>query len=319
MPFFRFYGWVVLTAGGLLLALPGSRLYSKDPDGTPPKVYSVVVVDFSPSKVSKSLREEALQRVATGLWKTGVFQVIGQYHVSTGGTAPIEQASRWAKSEGAQKVVAFSLISAGPPYVLEIFGLTVGQRIPRLRDRRSLITRRHLLRYLEEFAFQLAEEYYTDEKESIFFRSFFVPGLGQFLDGQKVRGLLFFSGVVGMSFYVSRIGPGDLYTGGGRVLQMEDTNRDGEPDVFYIGRDQVTPEKFYAERDRRRRAEESRDQKKRERRIAWGIMGVIYMANLVDAIFTGTKYDRRYIRQRRFSLLLAPNPQAPMVTFCWKF
>lgn len=272
-----------------------------------PKVFKIILVDVDPEEAPKEAHHLAIEKLEQGLLKTKVFSLIG----GKGGwvikvqhphdlVARAIEAGRQAKAD---KVLVLKVGRGEGLCSLEISFFDVLRREKQFWDEKHPYLESELSKLMEDYAFHIAEVSYADYKEAIFFRSLFVPGLGQLLVGKKIRGILYPVALLGTLLYAASIGSGNPYIGEEPLIHYTDD----KGDHWIIGTKEVSREEWMAEEKRRMDAERSRDEARTKKAVTLGIFGTIYIVNLIDAILLGRQFDRQKIRRRKLSLTAYPD------------
>lgn len=126
------------------------------------------------------------------------------------------------------------------------------------------------------------------------FLSLFVPGKAQWSHGSRLKGAMFFTGVVGLFAASALIPKGDRYFGAGELsIRSGETATDFH---YFIGSNEVERGEFLAEARRRERARQSRQQASRRKRLLRYTGLAIHAVNIIDAFLLGRRYEKDRLR-----------------------
>ena len=305
---------------GILLILTGIFAFSISSEGicsgsedSVPKVFKIILVDVDPEGAPKEAHDLAIEKLRQGLLKTKVFSLVGGEE-------------GWVvRAQNPRDVVAYALRAGSQSKADKVLVLRIGKSkglcsvkisfFDVLRRKREFWDEKHpyleseLSKLMEDYAFHVAELSYADYREAIFFRSLFIPGLGQLLAGKRVRGILYPISLLGTLLYASSIGSGNPYVGEEPLIHYTDE----KGHHWIIGDKEVSREEWMAEQKKRIEAENSREEARTKKAVTLGVFGGIYILNVIDAILLGRQFDRQKIRRRRLSLTAYPDLKNPRI------
>ncbi len=135
----------------------------------------------------------------------------------------------------------------------------------------------------------------------VIFKSIFIPGLGQYKSGHKLRGIAYFAGTIGLVLKAVTLKKGDPYRPQDTLTSITEGNE------YYWGERKILFGEYQEEFFRRQKAETSRDDAGNRIKELAAFACIFHVINLTDAFFISKKFSTKKLREK-FTIIALPDP-----------